>query len=61
MRHTIFTWNDAARTLSWSVQGTFADAHTFVQLSATLFSAGGPVGGKTSPTVNIGPTGSVQF
>ena len=61
VRHTALRWNEAKRLLSWSVQGSFADAHTFVQVSATLFVRGGPAGGNTSAVVALGMEGSIQF
>jgi hypothetical protein len=32
VRHTIFNWNDQGKVLSWKVQGSFADEHTFTQV-----------------------------
>ena len=57
-RVTVFAWGDNMRTLTWTVNGTFADAHTFVNFTATVYF---PSGTKTSTTVSIAQGGQVRF
>jgi alpha-glucosidase len=40
VRSTTYTWSDAAKTLSWSVDGTFTDSHVFTELQAVAFFKG---------------------
>ena len=58
LRSIAFTWNHLTETLSWVVAGTFSDAHTFVQISATLMD---PAGVKQSSVRPLDQTGSIQF
>jgi alpha-glucosidase len=57
-RSTTFRWLDNQNTLAWTVQGSFADAHTFTSLQVTGFFANGK---KVSNIVAIGTSGSITF
>lgn len=57
-RQTTYKWDDTSRTLSWSVSGSFSDAHTFTQVQAVVFF---PSGQKASAAKAIGTSGSFSF
>jgi alpha-glucosidase len=57
-RRTTFTWDDAKKTLSWQVTGTFA-TKIFENLDATLFTSG--TAKKAGAPVMLGTKGSVTF
>ncbi len=57
-RATYFGWNHIAKNLNWIVRGSFADEHSFTQVTATLMDPQGPVAGSVVP---IGFGGSIQF
>jgi len=57
-RSTSFAWNDATRTLSWTVAGSAASVKNgFTHLRLTLFAAGGV---STSSVAEIGTGGHVS-
>jgi hypothetical protein len=67
VRSTVFSWTDATKTLSWSVNATGRRssaaaapqfAASFTELKLTLFVAGGAR--ASSKTVAIGDSGSIN-
>ena len=59
VRRTALAWDDAAATLSWTVDGQASGGATFTQLGVTLFVDGQPA--RHSPTVQLdGKAGSVK-
>lgn len=61
VRRTAFAWDDATRTLSWTVTGPFAgDANTYTMAWPRLFvgGAGGPV---VAAAAALGASGAVTF
>lgn len=58
VRHTLFQWSDAKRTLSWSAApGSFTDQHSFLLARAVVFFADGKA--ATSDVVNLKDAGSI--
>jgi len=57
-RRTIFKWDDAAREMTWQVEGNFSDQSIFVDAEFLLFSAGGV---HKSGLRKLGSGGSVSF
>jgi alpha-glucosidase len=56
-RKTTFTWNDAARQLSWTAVGDYSGPRSFKQMSVSVFD---PAGKKTA-TATLDAQGSVQI
>jgi alpha-glucosidase len=59
VRSTSFSWDDAKKTLSWKVTGTYA-TKVFMQVDAVLFTSGAAKKAGSSPTV-LGTSGTVTF
>lgn len=57
-RTTVFTWDNAANTLTWKVTGAFEDSHTFMKMRAVRFGGGKHL---LSDVVAIGTSGSLAF
>eukprot|EP00038_Savillea_parva_P031160 m.83348 g.83348 ORF g.83348 m.83348 type:complete len:913 (-) comp9532_c0_seq2:3272-6010(-) len=56
---TVWTWDDSAKTLSWSASGGFSgDANTYTTVQAVLFT---PSSSKTSAAVPLSASGSIPF
>lgn len=53
VRRTLFNWDENTRTLSWEVNGSFTNTHTFTTLKAVL--------GNTTKTATIGQSGQLVF
>ncbi len=58
MRSIAFQWNDAARTLSWAVSGSYTDAQSFVSITAVAYFASGS---KQGTTEAVGTEGAIRF
>ena len=56
VRKTVFTWNDATRTLSWKQEGDYHGANLFQNLQTTVFDGTGKV---SRPEQALTPTGSL--
>lgn len=52
-RTTAFSWNEAAKTLSWKVTGTYAGKNTYKTIKAVV--------GKEEKQATIGKDGSLKF
>ncbi|HUB24085.1 MAG TPA: TIM-barrel domain-containing protein [Tepidisphaeraceae bacterium] len=50
LRHTIFTWDDASRTLSWKIDGSYAGRDIFTDLTVSVMDSGGVKHGAGSIT-----------
>jgi alpha-glucosidase len=57
VRHTLFTWNDQTRTLSWKVSGPYSGDNLFHAVKFVLFAPQGVLTGNTS----LDAPGTVQF
>lgn len=56
-RKTTFTWNDAARQLSWKTEGSYTGGHSFQQMIVSLFDPSG----RKKLTSLLQPQGSVHI
>ncbi|MCE0483296.1 MAG: DUF5110 domain-containing protein [Methylacidiphilales bacterium] len=59
-RRTIFTWNDAAKKLSWTIEGRYDGRRCFRKMEATLMDAG-KGSGKVILNAALDSSGSVSF
>lgn len=59
-RQTQWAWDDASRTLSWAVSGSFTGPTLYTSVQAVLFEAGAP-GPVTKGPAPLGVPGSIQF
>jgi alpha-glucosidase len=41
IRRTLFTWNDASRTLSWKIDGSYAGRDVFTDMTVSVMDTGG--------------------
>jgi alpha-glucosidase (family GH31 glycosyl hydrolase) len=58
LRKITLSWSSAKSTLTWAVNGSFADTHTFTQIRAVLAD---PKGSRSSFTSDIGTGGAFTF
>jgi alpha-glucosidase len=60
-RSTAFAWDDAAKTLSWTVSGTFSGPNSYVTLDPVLLFVANATAPVAKGPVVIGASGTVQF